>query len=222
MNKKGTNNKTLITYLLVILMIICEIYRLKNIFIEPNNVLETSISNLLYPFTFLLIILIYKNSNFKETHKSIIKTSIVFLIFILLTTILNNIPSNYYSKSIDGLLKQILTPNKVLISNRLFYYPNLLDAITYTLLFYFSHTLILILYEAMEPYTRKFIAYSLSMFIPFTLDTICYIAINDMFKEIEFNNMINHLTAGFVIVIISTILTTIIYSIYTKKVSFKS
>ena len=105
MNKKGTNNKTLITYLLVIFMIICEIYRLKNIFIESNNVLETSISNLLYPFTFLLITLIYKNSNFKETHKSIIKTSVVFLIFILLTTILNNIPSNYYLKSkVDDLL----------------------------------------------------------------------------------------------------------------------
>lgn len=220
MNKKGTNTNTFITYLLMIFIIICEIFKLKNIFIEPYNVLETSISNIIYPFTFLFIILIYNKTSFKETHKTIIKTSLLLLIFIGIITILNNIPSNYHTTEIDIYMRKLFTPNNIIINKHLFYYPNLLSVITFILLFYFSHTLILILYEAMIPYTKKYIAYSLSMFIPFTLDTICYVTINDIFNEIEFNEMINHLTANFVIVIISTILITIIYSL--KKVSSKS
>ena len=72
----------------------------------------------------------------------------------------------------------------------------------------------------MEPYTKKFIAFSLSMFIPLTLDTICYTTINDTFGNIDFEQMILHLTSNFVIVIFSTILVSLFYSI--KKVSSKS
>ncbi len=217
MNKKGTNTNTFITYLLIIFIIICGLFRYKTIYIEPNNVLEVSISNILYPFTFLLIILLNKKTSFKETHKVVIKTSIIFLIFMLLVSIFNSIPGNYYSREIDLALKEVLTPNYFIINKTLIYYPDLLNIISFTLLYYFSHTLILILYEAMEPYTKKFIAYALSMFIPFTLDTLCYISINDVFKEIEFNKMITNLTSNFVIVIIFTIITTIIYSIKKDK-----
>ena len=60
MNKKGKNTNTFITYLLITFIMICGIFRYKTIFIESNNVLEVSLSNLLYPFTFLFIILICK------------------------------------------------------------------------------------------------------------------------------------------------------------------
>lgn len=220
MNKKGLKNSTFITYLLITFVIICEIVRLKYIFIEPNNVLETSISNIVYPITFLFIILLYNKIGFKETHKTIIKTTCAFLILILILTALNNIPANYYTKNIDSALRKLYTPNTLHIGKKLFYYPNLLNVITTSLLFYFSHTIILILYEAMEPYTKKFIAFSLSMFIPLTLDTICYTTINDTFGNIDFEQMILHLTSNFVVVIFSTILVSLFYSI--KKVSSKS
>ena len=70
----------------------------------------------------------------------------------------------------------------------------------------------------MTPYTKKFIAFSLSMFIPYTLDTLCYISINNVFNEIEFNKMIINLTSNFVIVIISTIIVSAIYSIQKNKI----
>ena len=65
MNKKGKNTNSFITYLLITFIMICGIFRYKTIFIESNNVLEVSLSNLLYPFTFLFIILICKKTNFK-------------------------------------------------------------------------------------------------------------------------------------------------------------
>ena len=72
----------------------------------------------------------------------------------------------------------------------------------------------------MKPYTKNYIAFALAMFIPYALDTIGYIVINDTFNNIEFYDLINHLTANFVLVIITTIISTIIYSL--KKVSSKS
>ena len=217
MNKKGNNTNTFITYLLIAFVIICGIFRYKTIYIEPNNVLEISISNLLYPFTFLFIILINKKTNFKETHKTIIKTTLIFLLFNFIISILNSIPGNYYSREIDLALKQTLTPNYFIINNQPIYYPNLLNLISFSLLFYFSHTLILILYEAMEPYAKKFIAFSLAMFIPYALDILCYTTINDVFKQIEFNQMITNLTSNFVIVIIFTVIITILFSIFKKS-----
>lgn len=216
MNKKGKNTNTFITYLLITFIIICSIFRYKTIFIEPNNVLEVSISNLLYPFTFLFIILINKKSNFKDTHKIIIKATLIFLIFNILITILNTIPGNYYSRNIDLALKEILTPQYLLIGNQPIYYPSIINIISFSLLFYFSHILIIILYEAMESYTKKFVAFALAMFIPFALDTLCYVTINDTINLVEFSKMITNLTSNFVIVIIFTIVTTLIYTIISK------
>jgi len=216
MNKKGNNTNTFITYLLITFIIICGIFRFKTIFIETNNVLEVSIANLLYPFTFLFIILICRKSNFRETHKVIIKTVLVFLIFNLLISILNTIPGSYFSRETDLALKEVLTPNYFLIGNRPIYYPNLVSVISFTLLYYFSHTLILILYEAMEPYVKKTTAFALSMFIPFSLDTLCYGTINDTIGLVEFNKMIRNLTSNFVIVIVFTIIMSIIYFIKLK------
>ena len=221
MNKKGKNSNTIITYLLLLFIIVCQIFRYKNIYIESNNVLEVSISNLLYPFTFLFIIWIKNKTNFKEAHNTIIKTSIIFLIFILLLSILNTIPSNFTSLDMDIALKKVFTTNYFTIGTKDFYYVDIINTLSFTLLYYFSHTIILILYEAMEPYTYKFIAYALSMFIPYALDTLCYVTINDSFKEIGFNNLITHLTSNFVIVITSTILVTLLFSII-EKVRSKS
>lgn len=220
MNKKGIKKSTFITYLLILFILICGIFRYKNIFIEPNNVLEVSISNIIYPFTFLFIILIYNIIGFKETHKTIIKTTILFILFILCISVLNSVPGNYSTREVDMALKTVFTPNHFMVGTNTFYYPNILNVISFTLLFYFSHTLILILYEAMEPYTKKFIAFCLAMFIPFALDTLCYVSINDVFNEIKFETIITHLTSNFIIVIIGTLLMTIIYSL--KKVSSKS
>jgi len=214
-NKKETN--TILKYLLLTIIIICSIFRYKTLFIEPNNVLEVSISNLLYPFSFLLTILILKKSNFKETHKTIINISLVFLIFTLIISIMNTIPGNFYSRDIDLSLKELLTPSYFMIKGTPIYIPNLFNILSYTILFYFSHVLLVILYEAMEPYTKKFIAFSLAMFIPYALDTICYTTIVSTIELIEFNKLILNLTSNFVIVIIYTILITILFTLTSIK-----
>ena len=76
-NKNGNKDNSLLKYLLITFIIICSVFKYKNIYIDPNNVLEVSISNLLYPFTFLIIMFIYNKSNFREAHKTIINTSII-------------------------------------------------------------------------------------------------------------------------------------------------
>ena len=215
MNKKG-KSINLLKYLLLVFILVCSIFRYKTIYIDPNNILEASLSNFLYPFTFLFIILIYKKQNFKEAHSTILKTSAIFILFIFLVSILNSIPGNYYATETDLALKQVLTPNYIIIKDILIYYPNILNILSFTLLYYFSHTLILILYEAMEPYTNKFISFLLAMFIPFTLDTMCFVTINDIALNLEFNKLIIDLTSNFIIVIIFTILCSILYSIIYK------
>ena len=216
MNKKGININMLLNYLLLTFIMVCSIFRYKTIYIEPSNILEVSVSNFLYPFTFLFIVLIFNNENFKEAHKTIIKTSITFILFIFLVSILNSIPGNYYATETDLALKQVLTPNYFIINNFLVYYPNILNVISFTLLYYFSHVLVIILYEAMEPYVNKNIAFALAMFIPFTLDTLVFTAINDMAMFVEANKLIIDLTSNFVIVIIFTIITSLLYFIINK------
>ena len=215
MNKKGNNNYY--KYILLTILIVCIIFRYKNIYIEPNKVLDVSISNILYPFTFLITILLFEKTNFKLTHITIIKSSITTLVFMLLITIMINIPGTMLSREMDTALKTVLAPNYFFINNTLIYYPNILNIITFGLLFYFSHTLLLILYEAILPYTKKFIAFSLAMFIPYALDTICLVAITDTFSKVETNVLITHMTANFVIVIIGTLLISTIYSLKKSK-----
>ncbi len=216
MNKLG-RKLDIYKLLLLTLLIICSIFKLKNIYIEPNNLLEVSLSNILYPFTFLLVILIRNNTNFKETHSTIITLTIIFFIYTILISILGSIPANYNSTNVDLALKASLTPSYFVIFNKAIYFPNILKVLSFSLLFYFSHTIFTILYDAMIPYTKKFIAFSLSMFIPFTLDTICYIVIDDIAKNVEFNKLIIDLTSNFVVVIFSTILISIIYSIKKER-----
>lgn len=214
-NKKETN--TILTYLLLTFIIISAIFKYKTIFIEPNNVLEVSISNLVYPFTFLFTVLLFKKTNFKITHKTIIKISLIFLIFTLIISVMNSIPGSYYTRETDLALKNILTPNYFMIKNTPIYYPDILSTISFALLFYFSHILIVILYEAMEPYTYKFVAFALSMFIPFALDTICYTTLTSTFENVEFTKLITNLTSNFVIVIIYSIIITLLYLIFSRK-----
>ena len=214
-NKKESNN--ILKYLLLTIIIICSMFRYKTLFIEPNNVLEVSISNLLYPFSYLLTILILKKSNFKETHKTIINVALVFLIFTLLISVMNTIPGNYYSREVDLTLKELLTPSYFLFKGIPIYIPNLFNILSYTILFYFSHILVVILYEAMEPYTKKFIAFSLAMFIPYALDTICYTTIVSTVEMIELRKLVVNLTSNFVIVIIYTILITVLFTLTNIK-----
>ena len=216
MNKKGINVNMLLNYLLLTFIMVCSIFRYKTIYLESSNILEVSLSNFLYPFTFLFIILIYKNQNFKEAHKTIIKTAITFILFLVLISILNTIPGNYYATETDLALKQVLTPNYFVVNDLLIYYPNILNVLSFTLLYYFSHVLVLILYEAIEPYAFKTLAFALAMFIPFTLDTIVFTAINDMAMNVEINKLVIDLTSNFVIVIIFTIITSLLFFIINK------
>ncbi len=212
MNKKD-NICNILKLTLMVLLILFSIFRYKNIYIEPNNVLEVSLSYLIYPFTFLFILLLKDKISFKKTHRVILSICLLFLIYNILLSLLNSIPSNINTLDTDNYLKQALTNKYITLGNFNIYYPNLLDTVSTTLLFYFSHTLILILYDAMIPYTNKFIACSLSMFIPYTLDVLCSVIINNTFLEIEFNTMIINILSNFVIVIVSTIIISIIYSI---------
>lgn len=214
-NKK--DNNIFLTYLLLTFIIICSIFKYKTMFIDPNNVLEVNVSNLVYPFTFLFTILLFRKSNFKDAHKIIIKITLTVLIFTLVVSLLNSLPGSYYNRETDLALKSVLTPNYFMIGSNPIYYPDILSTLSFTLLFYFSHILLLILYEAMEPYTYKFVAFSLSMFIPYALDTICNTTIIGTFDNIEFTKLITNLTSNFVLVVIYSIFITLLYLLFSRK-----
>ena len=213
MNKKGNN---ILICLFITFTIISLLFSNINIYIEKNHILETSLCYIIYPFTFLFIILFNKKNKFKDTHNLIINTSFIYLIFISIITLLNNITSTNDTFTFSIMLKQLFTPNVISINKHIFYYPNLLHFIISPLLFYFSHTSIVILYEAMKQYTNRIIAFFLALFIPFTLEILCYTTLMDLYKKIDFNNIILHLTSNFVIVIVFSIILSIIYG--TKKV----
>ena len=69
----------------------------------------------------------------------------------------------------------------------------------------------------MEPFTYKFVAFSLSMFIPYALDTICYTTIISTLDNITFNKLITNLTSNFVLVVLFTIFITFINTMYSRK-----
>ena len=211
MNKKGNNNYIFIAFLLMTLTIISQLLRYKYIYLDINHILEISICNIIYPFTFLLTAIIYKKSNFNETHKIIIKTLYSILFFTFIVTLLNNIEATNETVAFDIALKHVFTPNNFIINGITFYYPKLFNILLFLLLFYFSHTILIIIIEALETYTNRFIAYFISMFIPFTLDMMCYTTLIDVFNKVSFNKLVIHLTSNFIVAIIFSILLSICY-----------
>lgn len=192
------------------------IFKDKYIYLAPS--LSVSISLFIYSFTFLFPVLIINWSKLKDA-KNLIKISTkAMFIFILIITILSSISGNIDTEHIDSALKLIFTPNSINIKNIIIHYPNL-NIIGIIITYYFSHTILISIYEALKEYTNKYLSYCLSIFIAFIIDTMFMVPlmhITDIYyANVVMLDIIKYLTAAFMVVIFTSLIIILIFTLYT-------
>ena len=149
---------------------------------------------------------------------SIIKISTkAMLLFIILITILCTISGNLESLEIENSLRTLFTPNSINIKSFIIYYPNL-NIIGIILTYYFSHMILISVYEALKHYTNKYLSYSMSIFIAFIIDTMFMVSlmhITDIYyANIDMLDIIKYLTAAFMVVIFTSLIMILIFTLY--------
>ncbi|MDD2504713.1 MAG: hypothetical protein PHF21_00370 [Bacilli bacterium] len=202
--KKGSLKLSMI---LISLLFISIIFIDKHVYLAPN--LSVSISFFIYAFSFLIPILIINKTRFKDAKNIVEISAKSLLLFFLLITLLCSIQGNLESLLIDDSLRSIFAPNSIIIKNIIIHYPNL-NLLALILVYYFSHNILISVYEALNYYTNKYLSYSLAVFIAFIIDTmfaIPLIYIKDIYyANLDILGIVKLLTAAFMVVIFMSLL----------------
>ncbi|MFA7120435.1 MAG: hypothetical protein WC277_03065 [Bacilli bacterium] len=203
--------------LLIIVLLITLIFKNKSILIAP--VLEVSISIFLYSFTFLILGYILTKYNYQEAKKAI-KISIIFiLLFLLIVSILNNIPGNAESE-INQALLNIFTPYNISILGQNIYIFDL-SILLILLIYYITHNIFISIDDTLNTITNKYLSFGISIFIAFIIDTM-FMVPTLYIKDIYYTNLvafdiIKYLTANFMVLIIMSLLSLLIYTLIFQK-----
>ena len=215
MNKKVLTYISLLGFTLLLSIIVSD----KLLYIAPH--LTISASLLAYAFTFLLTAKLNEETSIDNTKNILKKIVIGTLIFYLFMIGINSISGITSTKEIAESLRNIFTPNKLAIKSINIYYPNLINLISSALIFYLTHNIFSITFEITKDYTSKTISFIISILISFIIDQMIYISITSfipLYKEsITLTNYIENLTASFIIIILTSVIMTIIYSIIQKR-----
>lgn len=215
MNKKVLTYISLLGFTLLLSIIVSG----KLLYIAPH--LTISASLLAYAFTFLLTAKLNEETSIDNTKNILKKIVIGTLIFYLFMIGINSISGITSTKEIAESLRNIFTPNKLAIKSINIYYPNLINLISSALIFYLTHNIFSITFEITKDYTSKTISFIISILISFIIDQMIYISITSfipLYKEsITLTNYIENLTASFIIIILTSVIMTIIYSIIQKR-----
>lgn len=214
-------NKKVLTYisLLGFTFLLSIIVSGKLLYIAPH--LTISASLLAYAFTFLLTAKLNEETNIDNTKNILKKIVIGTLIFYLFMIVINSISGITSTKEITESLRNIFTPNKLAIKSINIYYPNLINLISSVLIFYLTHNIFSVTFEITRDYASKPISFIMSILISFVIDQMIFISVTDfipLYKDtLTLTNYVENLTASFIIVILSSIMMTIIYSIIQKR-----
>ena len=215
MNKKGLTYVLLLSFTFLLSIIISG----KLLYIAPH--LTISASLLAYAFTFLFTARLNEETNIDNTKNILKKVVIGTLIFYLFMIVINSISGMTSTKEVTESLRNIFTPNKLAIKSINIYYPNLISLISAVLIFYLTHNIFSITFEITKDYTSKTISFIISILISFIIDQMIYISVTSfipLYKEsIKLTNYIENLTASFIIIILTSVIMTIIYSIIQKR-----
>ena len=201
--------------ILIIVLLIALIFKNKFVVIAPN--LDVSISIFIYTFTFLILGYILTKYNYKEA-KNNIKTSIIIIsLFLFLTTIINNIPGN---NEINQSLINIFTPYNISILDQNIYIFDL-SIILILLIYYLTHSIFISINDTLNTITNKYLSFGISIFIAFIIDTM-FIVPTLYIKDIYYANLdafdiIKSLTANFMVLIIMSLLSLLIYTLIFQK-----
>ncbi|MGN1380562.1 MAG: hypothetical protein ACI4W0_03400 [Bacilli bacterium] len=135
--------------------------------------------------------------------------------------VINSISGMTSTKEITESLRNIFTPNKLAIKSISIYYPNLINLISSILIFYLTHNIFSITFEITKDYTSKTISFIMSILISFIIDQMIYISVISFIplynESITLTNYIENLTASFIMIIFTSVIMTIIYSIIQKR-----
>lgn len=215
MNKKGLAYVLLLGFTFLLSIIISG----KLLYIAPH--LTISASLLAYAFTFLFTARLNEETNIDNTKNILKKVVIGTLIFYLFMIVINSISGMTSTKEITESLRNIFTPNKLAIKNISIYYPNLISLISAVLIFYLTHNIFSITFEITKDYTSKTISFIISILVSFIIDQMIYISVISFIplynESITLTNYIENLTASFIMIIFTSVIMTIIYSIIQKR-----
>lgn len=215
MNKKGLTYVLLLGFTFLLSIIISG----KLLYIAPH--LTISASLLTYAFTFLFTARLNEETNIDNTKNILKKVVIGTLIFYLFMIVINSISGMTSTKEITESLRNIFTPNKLAIKNISIYYPNLISLISSVLIFYLTHNIFSITFEITKDYTSKTISFIISILVSFIIDQMIYISVISFLplynESITLTNYIENLTASFIMIIFTSVIMTIIYSIIQKR-----
>ena len=215
MNKKGLTYVLLLGFTFLLSIIISG----KSLYIAPH--LTISASLLAYAFTFLFTARLNEETNIDNTKNILKKVVIGILIFYLFMIVINSISGMTSTKEVTESLRNIFTPNKLAIKNISIYYPNLISLISAVLIFYLTHNIFSITFEITKDYTSKTISFIISILISFIIDQMIYISVISFIplynESITLTNYIENLTASFIIIIFTSVIMAVIYSIIQKR-----
>lgn len=215
MNKKAFTYIILLAFSLLLSIIVSG----KLLYIAPH--LTISASLLAYAFTFLFTARLNEETNIDNTKNILKKVVIGTLIFYLFMIVINSISGMTSTKEITESLRNIFTPNKLTIKSISIYYPNLINLISSILIFYLTHNIFSITFEITKDYTSKTISFIMSILISFIIDQMIYISVISFIplynESITLTNYIENLTASFIMIIFTSVIMTIIYSIIQKR-----
>lgn len=215
MNKKGLTYVLLLGFTFLLSIIIAG----KLLYIAPH--LTISASLLAYAFTFLFTARLNEETNINNTKNILKKVVIGTLIFYLFMIVINSISGMTSTKEITESLRNIFTPNKLAIKSINIYYPNLISLISAVLIFYLTHNIFSITFEITKDYTSKTISFIISILVSFIIDQMIYISVISFLplynESITLTNYIENLTASFIMIIFTSVIMTIIYSIIQKR-----
>ena len=214
-------NKKTFTYIILLAfsLLLSTIVSGKLLYIAPH--LTISASLLAYAFTFLFTAKLNEETNIDNTKNILKKVVIGTLIFYLFMIVINSISGMTSTKEITESLRNIFTPNKLAIKSISIYYPNLINLISSILIFYLTHNIFSITFEITKDYTSKTISFIMSILISFIIDQMIYISVISFIplynESITLTNYIENLTASFIMIIFTSVIMTIIYSIIQKR-----
>lgn len=191
----------------------------KYVYLAPN--LYVSARLIIYPFTFLVLSLMDNRQSIIRVKRILFYTFILLLVFYLLISIINSIDSVTSTKIVNENLRELFTPNYFIINKMYFYYPDLITLVTYSLILFLSHYIFIVNYDVFGGYVNDKAGYILSYILSFIIDQILFIPLISIKQLIDltisYKNFIENLTASFIVVMFSTIITFLIYVIAKKR-----
>ena len=214
-------NKKAFTYIILLAfsLLLSTIVSGKLLYIAPH--LTISASLLAYSFTFLFTARLNEETNIDNTKNILKKVVIGTLILYLFMIVVNSLSGMTSTKEVTESLRNIFTPNKLAIKSISIYYPNLINLISSILIFYLTHNIFSITFEITKDYTSKTISFIISILISFIIDQMIYISVISFMplynESITLTNYIENLTASFIMIIFTSVIMTIIYSIIQKR-----